>query len=122
MKNLKKKLRTEGDKLWQQAIIKKHGKQCEICKKKDVHCHHIFPKGLYGHLRFDVENGTPLCFYCHFSRCHKGDPAIIQKIIKLRGKRWWNRLEKKSQEKPKKNYLTNGCYKDIFKKLKKYEN
>jgi len=116
MKNKNKLLRAEADKLWREVVIKKYGDKCEVCGKPAIHCHHFYPKGLFSHLRFDIENGVPLCFHCHFSRHHKGDPTVNETIIEKRGKEWYNKLKEKAQEKHR-SYQTTGYYYDIIEGL-----
>ena len=104
------KLRDRADGLWKEFIFKKYGDRCVVCGKPAVHPHHFYPKGLYGHLRYSLRNGVPLCFHCHFSRHHKGDPKINQKIIEVRGKRWYNKLTDKAYVRPQYSYQTVGYY------------
>ncbi len=96
MKSKLQRLRAEVDKLWREAIIKEYGDRCEVCGRPADHCHHFFPKGLYSALRLEIKNGVPLCFHCHFSRHHKGDPKINETIIKKRGKKWISALTKQA--------------------------
>ena len=112
-----KRARKKADKLWHEAVIKKWGDKCEVCDKKAVHCHHFYPKGLYSLLRLEVANGVPLCFHCHFSRHHKGDPKINQAIIKKRGQQWYELLKKQAQEKPEGSYQNLEYYLNVQKSL-----
>lgn len=118
-KNLKQLLRKEADKLWWEAVIKKFGKRCVICGKPAIDCHHFFPKRLYPAVRFEIDNGVPLCRGCHFAHHFKGDPTIHKKIIEQRGKKWYDRIEKKAKE-PRSSYLSIEWYKKNVESLKKY--
>ena len=109
MINSKKRLKNQADKLWKELILKLHP-YCEACGKRATQPHHFFPKGLYGHLRLEPDNGIGLCAACHFARHHHGDPTIHQKIIEKRGKGWYNSLFKMARAKPKGGFQTLGYY------------
>lgn len=98
MKPQKAKLRSEADKLWYEAILKMANYKCEVCGKKAIQAHHFVPKSLSNALRFQLINGVALCIQCHFSHHHRGDPKIHAEIIKKRGKRWLNKVEKIRKE------------------------
>ena len=112
----KKKLRKIADKLWFQKLIKP---KCECCSKPAVQVHHYFPKGSFGHLRYDLENGISLCQGCHLKIHFTGDPTVNQTIIEKRGKGWYNRLKKKAHEKQKPSYMTVKWYRDHIERLSK---
>lgn len=118
MKTKKQKLRSKADKLWYEVLKKPH---CEICGKEAIQVHHFYPKGLYGHLRYDLDNGISLCMGCHFTHHHKGDPSIHNTIIAKRGRLWFNRLKKKALVRPEGSYLTVKYYQNIIEELKNYE-
>lgn len=113
----KQRLRKEADKLWHIAGQKKWGKLCYCGREAQPECHHYYPKGLYGHLRYDLDNAIPICFHHHFSRHHKGDPRVNQSIIELRGKKWYNELREKAYERPKSSYQTVTYYREVIKRL-----
>jgi len=92
--------RDKADKLCFQKYLKP---RCEVCGKKAVHLHHIFPKGLYGHLRYTPDNLASLCFKCHFRHHHRADPSIHDTIIAKRGKKWYKYLQSLAINPPK-NY------------------
>ena len=114
--NKKQQLRKIADVLWFKAFLKP---DCEICGKKAVQVHHFFPKGQFGHLRYNVENGISLCKGCHF-RLHHQDPIIQQAIIGKRGLKWYEGLRDISREKPA-SYQSIGYYKKIINELNKYD-
>lgn len=114
----KKRLRNQCDKLWKQIVISK-SPNCEVCNKEPtITGHHFFPKGLYGHLRFEIGNGIPIGIKCHFFHHHRGDPTIHQTIIEKRGNEWYETLKEKAYSKPQSSYQTTKYYEDILKDLK----
>lgn len=114
MKNKKAQLRGKADKLWFQALLKDN---CEICGKIAVQCHHFYRKSTYGHLRYDRENGVSLCKGCHFLAHHQDPKKIEEKIIEIRGQKWYKALQKKSRLKPKPSYQTISYYEEQIKLL-----
>lgn len=113
-KTPKKRLRRQADKLWFDIIMKAEG--CEVCGKIGQQAHHFFPKGQFGHLRYNLENGICLCGACHFAHHHKADPRIHQTIIEKRGKKWYNKLLNQSRNSPA-SYQTKGYYSAVIDKL-----
>lgn len=115
MINKKKRLRSKADVIWYNLLLKK---KCEVCSKPAIQVHHFFPKSLYGHLRYDLENGITLCQGCHFTHHMKDDPVISQTIIKKRGTKWLARLTKKALNSPGGSYLTILYYENTIQRLK----
>jgi hypothetical protein len=121
MKKTKKQLlRDEADKQWSIACFRKWGDSCTVCGKPATQTHHFFPKGQSAYLRYDVNNGVPLCFYCHILRIHrKNEPEPIVAISNSRGKEWYDNLARlKKEGQNKSSYLSVKYYEDIIKKLK----
>lgn len=60
-----------ANELWRRLIYAKapvvNGVQvCKKCRKPfGLQAAHLFPKGAHPHMRFEVDNGEPLCFQCH---------------------------------------------------------
>ncbi len=108
----KANLRRKADKLWFQRLLKP---SCELCGGRAVQVHHFFPKGQFGHLRYDLENGISLCMGCHF-RLHHQDPTTQQDIIKARGIEWYETLKGKSRLTPN-SYQKISFYKNVIEKL-----
>lgn len=105
-------------KYWKKAVFKKWGDKCLICGRPAQVAHHFKPKGSYKMLRFNLDNGIPLCNGCHF-RLHKVDPSLSNLIAEKRGKKWFNKIQKLA------NKTQSGAYsKDWVKQqeklLKKY--
>lgn len=122
MKNPKTRLRNKASKMWKILIIDRHGPNCELCGGNwRITAHHFFYKSSSGHLRYDLNNGICLCAKCH-ARLHFRDPKLVEgEIIKKRGKKWYNKLEKKAHDKPKSSYLTIKYYNDKIKVLQAEE-
>lgn len=114
----KKKLRLKAEKLWNAAIFKIYGKVC-YCGTKANAPHHFFPKSVYGHLKFDLNNGVPLCKGHHFSHHHKGDPEVHQRVIEKKGEKWFKELRKKATTRPPMSYQTLEYYRETIERLKK---
>jgi len=113
MRSKKAILRSQADKLWYQVLLIS---KCEVCGKQSTQVHHFFPKGMYGFLRYDLDNGISMCNGCHFAHHHKGDPTIHQTVINKRGRKWYEQLLEKSKEQPT-SYMTIGWYKENIERL-----
>lgn len=64
--NYRQKVKIAND-LWRHLIYKKaKDGACARCgSKKGLQAMHLFPKGRYPHIRFDLDNGAPGCAGCH---------------------------------------------------------
>ena len=80
-----------ADKLYQELGRKVYDR-CLVCGKTLSCLHHYFPKSVSSALRYDMNNGIPICIGCHFSH-HNGDPRIHNKINAKMGKKWLLNLE-----------------------------
>ncbi len=97
---------------WYRANWK--GIMCESCGVPFELVHHFVEKSQSSFLRFDKRNLIFLCSKCHFRHHRTGDPAIVGNVIKRRGLKWFDRLQKL-----RRNYLDlNRKY--LAKQLKKY--
>ena len=114
MKNKKAKLRSQADKAWFHKLIQY---QCEFCSQKAVQVHHIYPKGSFGYLRYNLDNGVAVCQNCHMDFHFRYNPDKVPQLIKIRGQEWYDRLKKKALTKPKPGYMTTQWYEDNIKKL-----
>jgi len=111
----KAKLKSKALKLWYNKYLKN---KCEVCGSTFVlQGHHFFYRSSYGHLMFDPQNHITLCRKCHFALHHQDPKKIEQIIIAKRGKKWYNRLLKKSRIKPKSSYQNFAYYNEQIKKL-----
>lgn len=60
---LRNQMRYQG---WRKAVLAKVGRQCQNCgATKNLHCHHVESFRETPELRYDVDNGTVLCWSCH---------------------------------------------------------
>src|SRR3989304_1233718 len=91
-----KKLRKEADKIFQQRCM--DSELCELCGKQAYCCHHIIAKSLSNRLRYELRNSIKVCMGCHNWIHSRADPAIFQKIRKVKGKKIMNWLEKTRRE------------------------
>ena len=111
-----KRLRTKADKLWGLVIYKKWGNVCELCGRSSSAPHHFIPKGNCSALRYDVNNGVPLCYHHHHKLHYTGDPRITTGIIEIRGKEWYDSLLEDSKKEVKSNTI--GYYQSQIDRLK----
>lgn len=123
----KAKLRKECDKLWHLAVIKKYGNDCffrndykrsENCKETATTCHHFKPKGQYGHLRYEILNGVPICWPCH-TKAEQTDNSLLPEIPIKRGRKWYNKIEEMAKNRPNSSFQTLTYYKKVKEKLLK---
>ena len=84
-------------------IAKKLKPKCEGCGQPTEVGHHWIEKSRSSYLRYDVErNIISLCTSCHakihnrFGNSVVGGFDIADKVIKQRGKKWKNQLDKDS--------------------------
>jgi len=108
--------RDAADAVWKIVVKAVYGDLCEVCQKPAGPPHHFFPKGNYGHMRYNVKNGVPLCVGCHFRHHHTFDPSIHQAIVQKRGKAWYNKLLEESKNR-KANYRNVGWFEENKKRL-----
>ena len=115
--SVKQRLGYQANQLWILACIKAHGQVCEICGKPGQQVHHFYPKGNYGHLRYNIDNGIILCKGCHFQLHHTNNTLNLD-IVKKRGQEWIDALEKKAKDRPKGSYCTVKWYNNEIERLK----
>jgi len=96
----KTKLRKEANELWQQACLKKWGSNC-VCGERAVQVHHFIPKSRNGLMRYDIENGVPICQKCHYIIHFSADPTEVYRVVDLirrkRGKGWIEYIDDKKK-------------------------
>jgi len=81
---------------WKPLIFKIWGDKCVICSKQAQTAHHFYPKGTYRMLRFNLNNGVPLCNGCHF-QLHHVNTTLSNKIVDRRGIDWYVAITKKAE-------------------------
>ena len=92
----KTRLEKKGLELWKQACAKKWGTKCEICGKDASTFHHFIYKSASNALKFDVENGVPICRDCHFKiHRQKKNGFMALRIRDRRGKKWSDYIQSK---------------------------
>jgi hypothetical protein len=117
MATTKARIRKKADRTWMMAVFKRWGWNCEVCGEPSYQAHHYFYKGSYPQVRYDTDNGISICRRCHFLLHHRDPKMVEEKIIEKRGKRWLNRLIKKSKQ-PFAGTNTIKYFKEQIEKLK----
>jgi len=106
----------EADHLWMQLCFEEWGRMCNYCGKPAMQVHHFYRKSMYGHLRYDIDNGVPCCQGCHL---RADDSNYIDILKDRRGEDWYLSLKEKSFHPPK-NYKNNIIWiKGELERLKK---
>jgi hypothetical protein len=96
----KQALEKELLELWKMACLKRYGDNCIFCGRHDqTTFHHYIPKSRSLLLRFDTENGVPMCNMREHSKIHHyGTPdevwELCEHIRKVRGKKWCDYINK----------------------------
>ena len=91
----KAKLRRKCDKLYQ-VVGRLIYDKCLICNNPISCLHHYYPKSTCSALRYDIENGIPLCVGHHFAH-HCGDPEVHNRIYEIKGEAWLKGLRHKKK-------------------------
>ena len=72
-------------------------KRCLRCgKDKNLHASHIYPKGKYRKMQFNINNVKALCLGCHLYWWHKSPIEAKEWAEKTLGKRRLNKLKKQA--------------------------
>lgn len=72
-------------------------KRCLRCgKTNNLHASHIYPKGKYRKMQFNVNNVKALCLGCHLYWWHKSPIEAKEWAEKTLGKRRLNKLKKQA--------------------------
>jgi len=113
-------LRKKADDLFFEACRKKYGERCLICGRLYDKAHHFFCKGMFQHLRYDLDNGVNLCM-THHSMIHQtGEKKVVEnQIIEIRGKDWFNDLRRRANNMPH-SFKSKKWYQDNIIRLKEY--
>lgn len=98
-KKIRKSLERKLDSLLKEAIILRDGYKCLRCQKEDnLQKSHIYPKGIYKNLKFDLDNLHFLCYQCHLCWWHKHPIGATKWIKDVLPKDRLARLHKKSNQ------------------------
>lgn len=93
-----KRLKKDLDALYQEWGRKTY-EYCILCGKTYCCLHHFVKKSQSIALRWDKENGVPICVWCHCRVHSKNDPydtlSIVKKMSKVWGAGWDDRLLEK---------------------------
>ena len=100
------------DKLLSPLIAEFHPR-CLLCGKPTQVAHHFVHKSKSNRLRYDFENLIPLCHSCHCA-LHNNESLYAARIVKIKGLRWFGKLEKLKQESIKVN---RQYYEQIYQQL-----
>lgn len=95
-KSITSKLQNKCDALLTPIVIKLHPK-CLLCGKPTNVAHHHVHKSKSLILRYDLENLINLCSSCHFA-LHQNESYYASKIVKIKGLKWFDSLEKKKNK------------------------
>jgi len=95
-KTEKQKLQAEADKLYQEfGRLANNG--CLVCPGEYSCLHHYFPKSTSTALRYDLDNGIPICAKCHCKIHSNPSPETINDINHIKGEEWLQELTWKKQ-------------------------
>ena len=122
MKSKKTRLREKADRLFSKACFKKWGDGCTSCGRPATATHHFFPKSGSAYLRYNLENGVPLCYGCHIIKIHtQGDPETLENIKQARGQDWYNKLKALKKKGLEAKSLTSiKYYEEVIQALEDY--
>lgn len=91
-----KQQKSKLNKLVREYVILRD-KMCLRCgKTNNLHASHIYPKGKYRKMQFDVNNVKALCLGCHLYWWHKSPIEAKDWAEKTLGKRRLNKLKKEA--------------------------
>lgn len=107
--------KTKLNKLVREYVVLRD-KVCLRCGKPDrLHASHIYPKGKFRKMQFNVDNVKALCLGCHLYWWHKHPIEAKEWAEKTLGKARLNKLKKQANSINK----TPWNFKEIEKELKK---
>ena len=72
--------------------------QCIVCGGQTHAMHHVVFKSQSNALRYNPLNLVGLCAKCHTRLHFSGDPTILGTIIKKKGIKWFNQLQKERHQ------------------------
>ncbi len=93
MKTKKQLLEAKAIKLWAEIVMRKGNYKCLVCGKRATDPHHFIFRSRSLVLKYDVENGIPLCGHCH-TLIHRRQDSAVQGMIALKkGEDWLNYIK-----------------------------
>ena len=96
---------------------------CLKCgKTNNLHASHIYPRGKYPKMQFDIDNVKVLCLGCHLYWWHKHPIEAKDWAIKALGSKRLNSLKKRANTINKNLWDFKKIKKQLEKELKKYGN
>jgi len=93
--NTQRKKKRLGDKclrLWTEILLNRANNRCEICGQEANQVHHYIKKSQSNILKYDLDNGIPLCVKHHFLIHYGQEAELNAEIVKNRGFKWHNKL------------------------------
>ena len=104
-------------------IVMLRDKVCLKCGKPDrLHASHIYPRGKYPKMQFEVENVKALCVGCHLYWWHKHPLEAKEWAEKTLGKKRLNKLKKQANTINKKLWDFKEIKQQLEKELQQYDN
>lgn len=86
------------EKLFHSAIRLRDKAQCKRCGSNvRLSASHIYPKGTYQKMRYDIDNALLLCYRCHIHWWHKNPIEAWEWYTKTVDKNIQERLKLRSQ-------------------------
>jgi len=121
-KSFRQKTIEELDRLAKAVVIERDGKQCLRCgTTENLQASHIFPKGKYPKMRFDVENIKILCFSCHIGWWHKNIILAGEWIQTAIGRDRYKRIVSRASFVDRSRMDLQLVQLDLLQQLKKYK-
>lgn len=109
------------EKLLHQACVLRDGERCLKCGRRDrLSASHIYPKGRYQKMRFDLDNVKSLCFQCHMAFWHKDIEEAHEWLHQTLDKKRLDRLKLRSLVNDTKPLDYNAIKLYLTNEIKKY--
>ena len=71
--------------------------RCELCGKWASTAHHVIRQSRSNYLRTEARNLVAICKSCHYKLHLGNEPIYMGILIKKRGMKWLDRLQKESR-------------------------
>ena len=93
----------ESEILLRQQMLERDGYKCLMCGKESyLQMSHIYPKGIYRHMRFELDNVVTHCRACHLFKWHRDIVGSYEWLQKTLDPTRLKKLKKMADEKNKK--------------------